>query len=222
MEKLKRLQHEIGYRFRKSELLSEAFTHNSYDHEKHIGKNYQRLEVLGDAVLELVVTEYLLNKYPDMKEGSITKLRASLVCEKALAVKARSLKLNEYVRLGKGEMTNANRDSLLCDLVESLIGAIYSDGGMVPAKALIHEVILSDHSDPLFIDYKTQLQEALGARENELRYILIEEHGPDHDKTFIMAAFFDDKEIGRGAGHSRKEAEQQAAAQAIKVLQADA
>ena len=221
---LEKLELKIGYRFRDTSLLKQAMTHSSYANEKKIFKmkDYERLEFLGDAVLELVSSEFLFQSHPEMPEGKLTKLRSSCVCEPALAFCAREIALEKFMFLGKGEEATGgrNRDSITSDVCEALIGAIYLDGGFANAKEFIYKFVLSDiENKQLFYDSKTILQEIV-QRENEgmLHYVLIKEEGPDHDKTFIVEAKIDDKKIGEGSGRTKKAAEQQAAYQAILAM----
>ncbi len=221
---LEKLEQKIGYRFSDTTLLKQAMTHSSYANEKKIFKmkDYERLEFLGDAVLELVTSEFLYHSHPEMPEEQLTKLRSSCVCEPALAFCARVIELEKYMFLGKGEEATGgrNRDSITSDVCEALIGAIYLDGGFANAKEFIYKFILSDlENKQLFYDSKTILQEIV-QRDNEgiLHYELIKEEGPDHDKIFIVEARLDENKIGEGSGRTKKAAEQQAAYQAILAM----
>lgn len=221
---MEELEKRIGYVFQNKDLLRQALTHSSFSNEQKINKygNYERLEFLGDAVLELVSSEFLFLQEVRMPEGVMSKLRASFVCEVALAFCAKDIELGEFILLGKGEESTGGRkrDSIIADVMESIIGAIYLDGGMDPAKKFIHHFILSDlENKKLFYDSKTILQEWVQKKEHVLvTYELIDEKGPEHDKEFTVRAMLDDKEIGTGCGHSKKAAEQQAAYQAILKL----
>lgn len=223
-EMLEELQGKIGYQFHNKELLKQALTHSSFANEQKINKlkNYERLEFLGDAVLELISSEFLFRENPDMPEGQLTKLRASMVCEPALAYCARDIKLGEYMLLGKGEEATGgrNRDSITSDVMEAVIGAIFLDGGIEEAKKYIYRFILSDLENKiLFLDSKTILQEEIQKRNNaQLRYELIGESGPDHDKQFHVEAYLDDVLIGSGVGRTKKAAEQQAAYEALMKM----
>ncbi len=215
------LEERIGYQFKKKALLEEAVTHSSYSNERKINKigNYERLEFLGDAVLELTSSEFLFAKEPKLPEGKMTKTRASLVCEQALAYCARDLGLGDYIRFGKGEESTGgrNRDSIIADVVEAIIGAIYIDSGFEDAKQFIYQYVLSDLEDKqLFYDAKTILQEYVqqGSR-GVLSYELISENGPEHNKNFVVEARLDEKKIGEGTGRTKKAAQQQAAYQAL-------
>ncbi|MDD3206557.1 MAG: ribonuclease III [Lachnospiraceae bacterium] len=218
---LEKLEQIIGYVFRDTTYLKQAMTHSSYANEKKIFKvkDYERLEFLGDAVLELVSSEFLFKAHPEMPEGKLTKLRSSCVCEPALAYCAREIELESYMFLGKGEEATGgrNRDSITSDVCEALIGAIYLDGGFANAKEFIHKFILSDlENKQLFYDSKTILQEII-QKDNDglLHYELIREEGPDHDKSFVVEAKIDEHKIGEGTGRTKKAAEQQAAYRAI-------
>lgn len=221
---LEELEKRIGYCFADKTLLKQAVTHSSFTNEQKINKfkHYERLEFLGDAVLELVSSEFLFKEYPQLQEGQLTKLRASMVCEPALAFCARDLELGKFMLLGKGEEATGgrNRDSLTSDVMEAVIGAIFLDGGMESAKAYIYRFILSDlENKQLFYDSKTNLQEFLqGSLKKEFHYNLVEESGPEHDKLFVVEVVVDGQVLGRGQGRTKKAAEQQAAYQALLDL----
>lgn len=218
---LHKLEQEIGYKFKDFSLLIHAMRHSSYINERHWEKSEcnERLEFLGDAVLELVSSEFLFRENPQMPEGELTKTRASMVCEPSLALCARDLHLGEYLILGRGEDSSGgrNRDSVISDACEALIGAIYLDGGFTSAKEFIHRHILSDLEDKkLFFDSKTILQEMVQAGENEeIAYRLVKEEGPEHDKAFYVDVLVGGKCMGHGCGRSKKAAQQQAAYRAI-------
>ena len=220
-----RLQKVIGYTFRDQELLLTALTHRSYynEHKDERSCNNERLEFLGDAVLELVSSEFLYHMDPEQPEGKMTKMRASMVCEPTLAFCTRELKLGEYLYLGRGEETTGGRlrDSIVSDAMEALIGAIYLDGGFANAKEFILRFILNDlEHKKLFFDSKTILQEMIQGRENgTVTYELLKEEGPDHDKLFTSRTMADGKELGRGSGRTKKAAEQHAAYQALIGVQ---
>lgn len=221
---LEELEQKIGYHFQDRALLLEATTHSSFSNEQKINKakNYERLEFLGDAVLELTASDFLFAINPPMQEGKMTKTRAMLVCEQALAECARELELGNYLRLGKGEEGTGGRkrESITADVVEAIIGAIYIDSGLEEAKRFIQRFILSDlERKQLFHDSKTLLQEMVQKNGiGQISYVLLEERGPEHDKSFLMEARLDDKKIGEGAGRTKKSAEQQAAYQALLSL----
>ena len=224
MEKFDELQEAIGYRFRNLQLLEQALTHSSYANEKglgHLGCN-ERLEFLGDAVLELISSDFLYHRYPTLPEGDMTKTRASVVCEPTLALCAAEFSLGRYLRLGRGEdMTGGrNRNSVVSDALEALIGAIYLDGGFASAKEFVIRFVMNDiEHKKLFYDSKTILQEMIqGRQQDELRYVMLGEEGPDHDKTFLAAAMLGSREIGRGSGRTKKAAEQMAAYRGILAL----
>ena len=224
MESLKEFQEKTGYTFRQEGLLRQALTHSSYANEKHLKKlsDNERLEFLGDAVLEIITSEYLYHAHRDLPEGELTKMRASIVCEQTLAFCTRKLDLGKYLFLGKGENQTGGRQrkSILSDAFEAVIGAIYLDGGFANAKEFIHRYVLDDLEHmQLFYDSKTILQEIVQAEYNgELEYCMVAQEGPDHDKRFIMEAKIGDKTLGRGEGHTKKAAEQEAAYQAILKL----
>lgn len=219
-----KLESLIGYDFKDKNLLKMALTHSSYANEQKINKlgDYERLEFLGDAVLEVVSSEFLFHKYPDLPEGRLTKLRASMVCEPSLAICARDLELGKYILLGKGEEATGGRDreSITSDVMEAIIGAIFLDGGMEKAKAHINRFILSDLEDKvLFYDSKSTLQEVVqGKLKKEFEYVLNGENGPEHDKEFDVSVFVDGELLGNGKGRTKKAAEQQAAYQALLKL----
>lgn len=219
--KTEQLEQRIGYTFQDKNLLKQALTHSSFANEQKInkGQNYERLEFLGDAVLELVSSDYLFRAHPDLPEGKLTKQRSSMVCEPALAFCARDIELERYIYLGRGEEATGgrNRDSIISDVMEAVIGAIYLDGGLEPARDYINRFILSDlEHKQLFYDSKTILQERVQRFPNaSLVYILTGETGPEHDKIFMVEAQLNGKKIGEGSGRSKKMAEQQAAYQAL-------
>lgn len=224
MSKIEELQERIGYEFKEEGLLRQALTHSSYANEKHMKKlsDNERLEFLGDAVLEIISSEFLYRNYPKLPEGDLTKLRASIVCEPTLALCTRELDLGEYLLLGKGENLTGGRSrkSILSDAMEAVIGAIYLDGGFESAKTFIHRFILTDiEHKKLFYDSKTILQELVqGNYEEPLHYELLSEEGPDHDKKFKVEAKIGEQIIGTGTGHTKKAAEQEAAYQALLLL----
>ena len=220
-ELLEELQDKIGYRFQNTELLKQALTHSSFANEQKINKlkDYERLEFLGDAVLELVSSEFLFRENPQMPEGQLTKLRASMVCEPALAYCAKDIDLGSYILLGRGEEYTGGRyrSSITSDVMEAIIGAIFLDGGIENAKKHIYRFILSDLENKiLFLDSKTILQEEIQKKKDaQLRYELIGESGPDHNKHFTVDAYLNDVLIGSGTGRTKKAAEQQAAYEAL-------
>ena len=222
--KLKELQNTIGYSFKNDRLLSHALTHSSYANEKHWDKTKcnERLEFLGDAVLELLSSDFLFKNYPTMPEGEMTKLRASLVCEPTLAFCAEAISLGDYLYLGKGEDLTGGRKrpSVVSDAMEAMIGAIYLDGGLANAKEFVLRFILNDiEHKQLFYDSKTILQEMVQAEfKDSLVYELLKEEGPDHNKTFEVSVKVGGRVIGRGVGRTKKAAEQEAAYHGICEL----
>ncbi len=217
------LEHKIGYVFRDQSLLRQALTHSSFSNEdkKHIVDHYERLEFLGDAVLELAVSEHLYTNQPGMYEGNMTKTRASLVCESTLAVCAKNMALEEYILLGKGEELTGGRyrDSIISDVFEAVIGAIYLDGGFEQARTFVSKYVLSDIEDKiLFYDSKTILQELMQEKGKKLTYELLEEIGPAHERTYRVQALVDGIKFSEGMGRTKKSAEQQAAYNVITTL----
>ena len=226
-EGYKELERSIGYDFGNKQLLKQALSHSSYVNEIKINRqdDYERLEFLGDAVLELTVSEYLFANKPDLREGNMTKLRASLVCEPTLAALAREqLGLGDYILLGKGEENTGGRgrDSIVSDVFEAIIGAIYIDGGFDAAKLFIDRFVLEDMEDKIeFYDAKTNLQEYVQEKGYELEYRLISESGPAHDKLYKMAVCINGKEWAAAEGKTKKGAEQSGAFEVLKKLKAD-
>ena len=224
MTDIKKFQEVIGYHFHDEKLLRQALTHSSFANEKHLKKHSdnERLEFLGDAVLEIISSEFLYKEYPDKPEGELTKMRASIVCEPTLALCTKDIALGEYLLLGKGEDQTGGRGrkSILSDALEAVIGAIYLDGGFANAKEFIHKYILTDiEHKQLFYDSKTILQEIVQENGTQpVEYILTKEEGPDHNKNFTVEARVNGKVMGQGSGHTKKAAEQAAAYQAIRVL----
>ncbi len=219
-----KFENAIGYTFRDKNLLIQAFTHSSFVNEQRINKkaDYERLEFLGDAVLEMISSAFLFRKYPDKKEGEMSKIRASLVCEPALAFAAEQLDIKSYIQLGKGEEATGgrNKESIISDVVESIIGALFLDGGIEESKRFIDAYILTnEESMQMFSDSKSVLQEIVqGQNIGQIRYEICGESGPEHDKIFEVCVFVGDKKMGEGAGKTKKAAEQKAAYQAILVL----
>ena len=223
-DRLLELQNKIGYQFQNQELLKSALMHSSYTNEKRLPKYKcnERLEFLGDAVLELTSSEFLFFQDEKMPEGELTKLRASMVCEPSLAFCAHEIDLGSYLLLGKGEETTGGRDraSVTSDALEALIGAIYLDGGFANAKEFILRFVLNDlENKKLFYDSKTILQEIVqGQFSEQIAYCLVGEEGPDHNKSFFVEVKIGDKCYGKGSGKTKKAAEQQAAYRAILEL----
>ena len=221
---LRELEEIIGYKFKNRHYLEQAMTHSSYANEKKLGKLgcNERLEFLGDAVLELISSDFLYGEFPKVPEGELTKKRASLVCEPSLAYCAREFGLPQFLMLGKGEdMTGGrNRDSIVSDATEALLGAIYLDGGFANAKEFVLRFILNDiEHKQLFYDSKTILQEIVQEDgSGPVEYPLIREEGPDHNKSFTVKAVVNGTVCGQGTGHTKKAAEQAAAYEALRRL----
>ncbi len=217
------IQDIIGYHFHDTSLLVEALSHTSYTNERKINKikSYQRLEFLGDAVLELVTSRYLFERFPDYSEGELTKTRASIVCEEALAACAGAIDLGKYILLGVGESMNhgERKPSILCDVMEAIIGAIFIDDGYESASAFIDKYILS-RGVSTEKDMKTALQEAVQAVSHDKRivYEVINSTGPEHLRNYEVKVLIGGEEFGRGIGNSKKEAEMKAAAEALNKL----
>lgn len=221
---IQQLEQTIGYTFSQPDLLRQALTHSSYtnEHRKPRTCCNERLEFLGDAVLELSSSECLYERYPEQPEGELTKLRASIVCEPTLAQCARAIELGGYLYLGKGEDATGGRlrDSILSDAFESVIGAIYLDGGFTSAKEFVLRFVMNDiEHKKLFFDSKTILQEKVQSGTlGELTYELIGEEGPDHNKTFTSQVRIGGRAYGIGRGRTKKLAEQDAAYRTILDL----
>lgn len=221
---LSELEQKIGYSFKNKALLEQAMTHSSYANERKINKinSYERLEYLGDAILELIVSEHLYNTMPDKQEGYLTKTRASYVCEYTLSSCAKELNYGKYVCLSKGEDMTGGRDrsSIQCDLFESVLGGIYLDGGIAPAREYVNKHLLKDiENKSLFYDAKTNLQELVQKDIHEdVRYDLVSEEGPEHNKTYTSEVYIGDKYFAKGVGQSHKAAEQMAAFNALLIL----
>ncbi len=216
----KQLEEKIGYCFKNKSLLKQALTHSSFSNEQRINKlkNYERLEFLGDAVLELISSKFFFLGNPNMTEGQMTKLRSSMVCEQALAYCARDIELGDYLLLGKGEEASGGRmrESIISDVMEAIIGALFLDGGFEVAEKFVLDFILSDlENKQLFYDSKTILQEKVQKKGKVLNYQLLEEIGPDHDKKFVVEACIDGIPFTTGTGRNKKTAEQNAAYEAL-------
>ena len=222
-----KLEEKIGYHFHDRDLLTTALTHSSYANEKHgEAQSYERLEFLGDSILGLVTAEFLYTHEPCLPEGRMTRLRAELVCEVSLHKTALELGLGRYMRLGRGEEHTGGRErpSILADMVEAIIAAMYLDSGMDQARSFILERILHDvefGDSHRSADYKTQLQELVQRRSNQvITYRLKGESGPDHDKTFLFEVLINGETCGEGSGKTKKEAEQMAARKALEAYRA--
>ncbi|MFG6118221.1 MULTISPECIES: ribonuclease III [Thalassobacillus] len=224
MEDFSTFQEKIGIHFEDIELLKQAFTHSSYvnEHRKTERKDNERLEFLGDAVLELGVSQYLYRKYPDMSEGELTKLRASIVCEISLVRFADELNFSELIQLGKGEeMTGGrNRPALLADVFEAFIGALYLDQGYEAVLAFLEKYVYPKVKKGAFshaMDFKSQLQEVVQREKNRvIEYEIVEELGPAHNREFVAHVRISDETAGIGIGRTKKEAEQKAAEEALR------
>lgn len=226
-EQTNRLKTRLGFKWHNPTLLIQALTHSSCVHESrgHGLCHNQRLEFLGDAVLELIISEHLYKLFPDRTEGELTKMRAASVCEPSLAKVARGLDLGRCLRMGRGEERSGGRErpSILADAFEALLGAIYLDQGLAVSRDFVLNHLSSIIDDVvagrLDRDYKTELQEILQQSSPEpLTYTIMDETGPDHDKTFTAGVIYRGIIIGKGRGHSKKEAEQQAARDAFKNI----
>lgn len=219
-------ENKIGYTFRNKELLHEALSHSSYANEnRHHGRHSnERLEFLGDSVLSIVVSEHLFNHFKHLPEGELTKIRASLVCEKALFEFSKKIDLGQYLLLGKGEENSGGRErpSIVSDAFEAVIAAIFLDGGMQAAEKYVLSFIpknLDSNSAKALQDYKTMLQEIIQRNpEERVEYVLADQIGPDHDRKFVVNVCLNSNVIGRGEGHSKKQAEQAAAKEALKLM----
>ena len=215
----------LQYKFNNIKLLENTLTHSSYANETHSahGSN-ERLEFLGDSVLSIIVSEHLYKNFKKLPEGELTKLRASLVCEKTLCMFSKQMNVGDYLLLGKGEANNHGneRPSILADAFEAILAAIYIDGGIDAAKKHVLRFIipeLENREYELFNDYKTALQEVIQRNpEERLSYVLIDESGPDHDKQFTVEVHLNSNVIGTGVGKSKKQAEQAAAHQALILM----
>jgi len=222
----KKFEGIIKYEFNNKSLLRQALTHSSYSNERQMHKLYnnERLEFLGDAVLELITSEYLYKSHPNVPEGNLTKLRATYVRESSLAYCARQMDLGNYLFLGKGEDATGGRerDSILSDALEAIIGGIFLDGGFTNAKEFVTKEVLNRiEQAELFFDSKTILQELVQSKYTDaIVYELINEEGPDHNKEFTVAVTLNNEKLGEGKGRTKKAAEQQAAHQAIKKIKA--
>lgn len=223
---MQNLEKRLGYKFKDINLLKTALSHSSYANEKKNGyHSNERLEFLGDSVLSIIVSDYIFKHYNDMPEGDLTRLRASLVCEKALCSFSRELELGNYLLLGKGEDKSGGRerDSILADAFEAVLAAIYIDGGIESARELALKFVSIElaHSsqDDSFKDYKTLLQEIIQRNpEESVSYFLTGESGPDHDKVFEVEVRLNSNVIGKGSGKNKKRAEQMAAKQALELM----
>ena len=224
---MQELEKKLNYTFRNPALLSEALSHSSYANEhraSHLNSN-ERLEFLGDSVLGFVTAEFLFTQHPNLPEGDLTRIRAALVCEQSLYEVAKKLGLGRYLKLGRGEEAGGGRErtSILADATEAVFAAVYLDGGIQEASALIHRVLLDVEREEVVEerrrDYKTALQELIQRQADQvLSYRMIGEQGPDHAKIFQAEVLLNGEPLGSGFGRSKKEAEQSAAKAALKTL----
>lgn len=216
------LEEKLKYCFKDKNLINLALAHSSYTNEIKAKKTqcYERIEFLGDAVLELFVSEFLFQSFAEMPEGDMTKLRASLVCEPTLSYIARTeLDLGKYILLGKGEENTGgrNRDSIISDVFEAIIGAVYLDGGFEKAKEIIKRFVLTDMNHKIeFVDSKTKLQEYAQEKGLSVRYELVSENGPAHNREYVVSVYVGDEYLGDGKGKTKKGAEQHAAYEALR------
>ncbi len=225
MEDIEKFEEILNYKFKDKSLLIQALSHSSYANEKKKSRvSNERLEFLGDSVLSIVVSQYLFEHLTHIAEGELTKLRASLVCEKSLYLFAKQIHLGDFILLGKGEENTGGRErtSILADAFEAVIGAIFLDGGLESASKHILRFIPEDIQrlkKPAFSDFKTILQEIVQKNpEEKAEYVLAGEEGPDHDKRFVVEVHLNSNVIGEGTGKSKKEAEQMAAKQALELM----
>lgn len=226
-ELLEKMQAILNYQYQNKALLEEALTHSSYanEHRNRLIKDNERLEFLGDAILDLIISEYLFKKFSQMPEGDLSKIRASIVCEGSLAKMAHQMQLGQYILLGKGEELTGGRerDSILADAFEAITGSLFIDGGFACARQFIWDTLVQSVEqtasiETLYKDYKTLLQEAIQKiSPSPIHYEVVGEEGPDHDKHFYVEVFHEERSLGRGVGKSKKEAEQDAAKKALKL-----
>ncbi|MBQ9806199.1 MAG: ribonuclease III [Clostridia bacterium] len=230
---LQELQNRMGYRFANEEYLRRAMTHSSYANETGNPRHHllcnERLEFLGDSVLSLITSDFLYRQYPELPEGDLTRMRAALVREEALASYARKLGLGEFLMLGKGERNSggADKDAVIADAFEATLAAIYLDAGALNGLDAVAKFLLPfikeaadliPQSGGYHDDYKSRLQEFVQKDGGELEYRIVSESGPDHNKTFSVEVYLDSNRIGTGSGHSKKNAEQAAAHDAMKLF----
>lgn len=224
---IEKLEHIIKYTFNNKDIAYIAFCHSSYVNEKKSNKtaSYERLEFLGDSIVNMIVSEHLYENYPNLPEGELTKVRAIVVCEPTFYKCSKKLGLGQFLLLGKGEEHTGGRErvSILADIFESVTGAIFLDAGFGEAKRFaisqLKDTIVDAVNGMVFMDYKTQLQEVLQKNSNsKISYIIIDESGPDHNKEFVIQVNNGDKVLGMGKGKSKKEAEQSAAKEALEKV----
>ncbi len=229
LENLNEFEEKISYKFKNKKNIVLALTHSSYANENRNEKlkSNERLEFLGDAVLNIIISETIYNNYPNLSEGQLTKVRANVVCEQSLVKCSNNIEVGKFLLLGKGEDLSGGRTrtSILSDAFEAVIGAVYLDGGMKNVKAFIHQqmdhLIKDSVLGIIFLDYKTQFQEIVQKDgEKKIGYEILEENGPDHDKEFVAQVKVMDRVVGQGKGKSKKEAEQAAAKAALETINA--
>jgi ribonuclease-3 len=227
LEKLNEFEEKINYSFKNKKNIILALTHSSYANENRNEKlqSNERLEFLGDAVLNIIISETIYNNYSNLSEGQLTKVRANIVCEQSLVICSNNIEIGKFLLLGKGEDLSGGRTrtSILSDAFEAVIGAVYMDGGMKNAKKFVlqqmEHLIKDSVSGIIFLDYKTQFQEIVQKDgEKKIIYEIIEEKGPDHDKEFVAQVKVMDSVVGKGKGKSKKEAEQAAAKAAMETI----
>jgi len=218
------IEENIGYNFKDKALIEEALTHTSYANENNVKSN-EKLEFLGDSILEFISSKYLYNKFPNLNEGELTKVRATVVCEDSLYEVAKKHEISEYIKVGRSERSNGgnNRPAILADSIEAIIAAIYFDGGLDKAEKFIidnlEEAMKSASKNVGVKDHKTMLQEKLQQNGDiDIEYKIIDEHGPDHDKTFTAQVYCDGKPLATGEGKTKKQAEMQAAQKALENI----
>lgn len=224
-KELEKVSQKIGYRFHNLELLATAFRHTSYVNERHHQnmEHNERLEFLGDAVLEILVSECLYHHYKTLSEGQLTRMRAQLVCEPSLAYLAKLYQFEQYLRLGRGEEANGGREreSILADCFEAVLGAIYLDGGLEPARQFIQVVLFSRHEQMirhLSVDYKTLFQERVQQKGKILiQYRLLHAEGPAHNQVFTVGLYVNEQLVATGKGKSKKQAEMKAAQRGLEL-----
>jgi ribonuclease-3 len=224
---IKNLSKKLGVEFNDISLLKRALTHRSYLNEnRDVDKNNERLEFLGDAVLELIVSDFLYKKYPDRPEGELTSFRSAIVRTESLADASRELNYGKYLRMAKGEAESGGRDKdyLLANTFEAVLGAIYIDQGYVKCKNLVKRVLIPKIDNivknRLDIDSKTKIQELMQEKFKQTPiYEVVNEHGPDHDKEFVVVVKVGKKIIGKGKGSSKQRAEEAAAQEGLKFIQ---
>lgn len=229
LENLNEFEEKISYKFKNKKNIVLALTHSSYANENRNEKltSNERLEFLGDAVLNIIISEAIYSNYPNLSEGQLTKVRANVVCEQSLVKCSNNIEVGKFLLLGKGEDLSGGRTrtSILSDAFEAVIGAVYLDGGMKNVKAFVHQqmdhLIKDSVLGIIFLDYKTQFQEIIQKDgEKKIVYEILEENGPDHDKEFVAQVKVMERVVGKGKGKSKKEAEQAAAKAALETINA--